>query len=300
MRLRAYAAVVVFAGRLATGAAESPAPHPALEKLLADGAPLRNLHVHLKGGLTIERALEISRATGVQFGFAVNVGLGFPTTNDAAALAWLDEVRRHGAAYAAIQAEGREWMTLLSPDTVARFDYVFTDAMTWTDRHGRRMRLWIPAEVHVDHPEEFMDTLVQRTVEILEREPIDLFANPTYLPAVLAGRYDELWTRDRMRRVIEAAVRNGVAIEINGRTRLPGRAFLRLAHEAGAKFSFGTNNRDEDIGGLDYCLDVAHELGLGPGDLFVPRPAGARAADRRRHLFPDAAARALARPPASG
>ncbi|MCX7819337.1 MAG: hypothetical protein N2652_09030 [Kiritimatiellae bacterium] len=269
---------------LAAAAAERA--HPALAQLLADGAPLRNLHVHLKGGLTVERALELSRATGVQFGLAINVGLGFPTTNDAAALAWLAEVRRCGEFFAAVQGEGREWTALLSPETVAQFDYVFTDAMTWTDRRGRRLRLWIAAEAPVDDPEEFMDMLVERTVGIVEREPIDVLANPTFLPASLAARYDELWTEARMRRVIEAAVRYDVALEINARTRLPGRAFLRLARAAGAKFAFGTNNRDEDVGDLGYCLDVAHELGLGPADLFVPRPAGQRAADRRRHLFP--------------
>lgn len=269
-------------------AAQEPVWHPALARLLADGAPLRNLHVHLKGGLTVERVLEISRATGVQFGLAVNVGLGFPTTNDVAALAWLADIRRSGAFFAAIQAEGREWMTLVSPETVAQFDYVFTDAMTWTDRRGRRMRLWVPAEVYVDDALEFMEMLVERTVEIIEHEPIDVLANPTFLPAVLADRYDELWTADRMRRVVEAAVQHGVALEINGRTRLPGRRFLRIAREAGAKFAFGTNNRDADVGSLDYCLDVAHELGLGPCDLFVPQPPGRRAADRRRHLFPGA------------
>jgi len=288
MNVRTFTAQAVVAAALTLAAVGGPAaPHPALARLQSDGSPLRNLHVHLKGGLTLERALEISRTTRIQYGLAVNVGLGFPTTNDATALAWLAEVRKHPEFFAAIQAEGREWIGLLSPETVAQFDYVFSDAMTWTDRRGRRVRLWIPDEVYVDDPEEFMETLVQRTVEIIEREPIDLLANPTYLPAVLASRYDELWTADRMRRVIEAAVRHDVAIEINGRTRLPGRAFLRLAQKAGAKFSFGTNNRDEEIGSLDYCLDVAHELALGPADLFVPSPSGRRAADRRHHLFPD-------------
>ena len=35
----------------------------------------------------------------------------------------------------------------------------------------------------------------------------------TFLPADIAGRYDELWARERMRKVIEAAVRHGVAIK---------------------------------------------------------------------------------------
>ena len=51
-----------------------------------------------------------------------------------------------------------------------------------------------------------------------------------------------------MEKVIDAAVRNGVAIEINARYRLPSPAFIKLAKSKGAKFSFGTNNGDRDLG----------------------------------------------------
>ncbi len=55
--------------------------------------------------------------------------------------------------------------------------------MTWTDNRGRRMRTWIPAEVGtIADPQEFMETLVERATGILEREPIDIYVNPTFLP----------------------------------------------------------------------------------------------------------------------
>ena len=61
--------------------------------------------------------------------------------------------------------------------------YVFTDSMTWTDNRGRRLRLWIPEELGaIPDAQEFMDTLVARTVGIFEQEPIDIYANPTFLP----------------------------------------------------------------------------------------------------------------------
>ena len=66
-----------------------------------------------------------------------------------------------------------------------------------------------------------MDTLVERAVGILEREPIDIYANPTFLPDLIAKDYDRLWTEKRMMQVIGAAARNGVAIELNNRYRLP-------------------------------------------------------------------------------
>jgi len=36
--------------------------------------------------------------------------------------------------------------------------------------------------------------LVEKTVEILENEPIDIYVNPTFPPEVIADVYDRLWT----------------------------------------------------------------------------------------------------------
>ncbi len=47
-------------------------------------------------------------------------------------------------AWHAMQAEGREWLDLFSDESRERFDYAFTDAMTWTNNRGVRQRLWIP------------------------------------------------------------------------------------------------------------------------------------------------------------
>jgi histidinol phosphatase-like PHP family hydrolase len=245
-----------------------------------------DLHVHLKGGLTLEQALERSRLDGIQFGIAVNCGKGFPVQNDAAAIEFCRSLRGQPV-YIGMQAEGREWTNMFSQAAAAEFDYIFTDAMTWTDDHGRRMRLWIAEEVGtIEDPEGFMDTLVACTVEILEHEPIDIFVNPTFLPASLANDYDRLWTNDRMTRVIEAAVRNGVAIELNDLYHLPGKKFVLMAKAAGCKFTLGTNNTGpHDLGRSEYGLRTAAECGLTGDDFFVPGKAEPRAAVRKAAAF---------------
>ena len=43
-----------------------------------DPFPLIDLHIHIKGDLTVEKAIQKSRAEHLQFGIAVNCGLGFP------------------------------------------------------------------------------------------------------------------------------------------------------------------------------------------------------------------------------
>jgi histidinol phosphatase-like PHP family hydrolase len=176
--------------------------------------------------------------------------------------------------FVGMQAEGREWVGLFSPEAVARFDYVFTDAMTFTNKNGRRMRLWMPGEVEVGDKQEFMEMLVERIVGIMDSEPIDIYVNPTFLPASIAAEYDALWTPERMQRVIDAAVRNGVAIEINNRYRLPSPAFIRKAKQAGVKFTIGTNNADRDLGRIEYALQMVRECGLTWLNMWMPKPDG--------------------------
>ncbi|MBN1895567.1 DUF1080 domain-containing protein [bacterium] len=238
-------------------------------RLGMENFPVLDLHVHAKGGLTPEKALENSRKTGIFYGIAANCGLGFPISDDRGIEAYLKSMQGIPA-FIGMQAEGREWTGLFSRKMIDRFDYVFTDAMTFTDDQGRRMRLWIPEEVHVGDRQAFMDMLVNRIASIMENEPIDIYVNATFLPDTLASEYDSLWTPERMQQVIDAAVSNGVAVEINARYRIPSEAFIRRAKEAGVKFTFGTNNADADLGRLEYCLDMARKCGLTWQDMWVP------------------------------
>jgi histidinol phosphatase-like PHP family hydrolase len=81
--------------------------------------------------------------------------------------------------------------------------------------------------------------------------------------------------------VIEAAVRNRVAIEINNRRNLPSPSFLRMAKAAGATFTFGTNNAGSgDLGRCEYGLRMVEECKLVWQDFFVPL-AGPKAIERK-------------------
>ena len=244
--------------------------------------PLVDLHAHLKGGLTIEQALALSRGAGMFLGVAVNCGKGFPIQTDAEAVAWVDSMKGQPV-FLAMQAEGREWVTMFSRETRARFDYVFTDSMTWTDDRGKRMRLWIPEEVGtIADPQRFMDTLVDRTVGILANEPVDIYVNSTYIPDQLHARYDALWTPERMKKVVDGLAANGVAMEINNRRRIPSAAFIRLAKGAGVKFTCGTNNAGaDDLGRNEYCAEIIRACDLRPEHFWTPPADGARAVQRK-------------------
>lgn len=251
---------------------------PDLEKeitrLHTIGFPIVDLHVHLKGGLTMEEALRQSRFKGIDYGIAVNCGKAedFPINNDQELLDYISTVQRVPA-FNAMQAEGREWVDIFSMDAIKTFDYVFTDAMTFRDPEGVPVQMWKPDHVKrldlSDH-ERFMDELVDYLVTILNDEPIDIYVNSTYLPDTIASEYEQLWTEERMSKVIQAAIDNEVAIEISCRLELPSFEFISMAKEMGAKFTFGTNNVDGSLGHLAYGIQAIKECGLEPRDIWVP------------------------------
>jgi hypothetical protein len=270
-------------GARATAAA--PAVDETYRELMRLGAanyPVVDYHTHLKGVYTLQDALRRSREQGIYPGVAINGGMGFPVSNDEALRPYLAELRGQPV-FKAFQAEGREWVGLFSRAMLEQFDYVFTDSMTWTDDDGRRMRLWIPAEVGtIADVRRFMETLVARTVRIIETEPIDIYVNPTYIPDQLAGQYETLWTPARMQRVVDALRANDVALEINNRYRIPNATFIRMAREAGVRFACGTNNAAaEDAGRLEYCIQMIRECDLRWQDMWVPSPDGQKAIQRK-------------------
>ena len=231
--------------------------------------PVVDYHVHIKGELTMEEALERSARLGINYGIAANCGLKFPIQNDTELQEYLESIHRLPI-FKAMQAEGREWTDMFSPELVDRFDYAFTDAMTWTNDRGTRMRLWIPEETDVGDPGDFMDQLVAQ-IEKIVTEPIAIYVNPTYLPAELQDRYQALWTDERIDRVVAALKKNNVALEINSRLELPGPRFIEKAKAAGVKFAMGTNNTDApSLGRLDWAIEQVETFNLQPSDMYLP------------------------------
>jgi hypothetical protein len=241
-----------------------------IDSLNKAGFEITDYHAHLKGGLTMEQLLEHSAKTGIKYGVAVNGGLGFPVQNDSALSVYYQSMKKYPV-FHALQAEGREWVNLFSKDSIALFDYVFTDAMTFTDAKGNRNRLWIKDETFITDPQIFMEYLVKQIETIFSTENVDIYVNPTFLPDTLKSQYDELWTPERMKRVVTVLKNNNIAMEINSRLMIPSPAFIKMAKEAGVKFTMGTNNTNADLGYLEYGLKMINECNLKPEDFWKCR-----------------------------
>lgn len=238
-------------------------------KLQQENFPVIDYHVHLKGW-SKEEAQEKSMSYGINYGIAPNCGIGFPITNDAQVAAFCDSTRLMPFMFG-MQGEGREWPQTFSKESRDRFDYVFTDALTFTDHKDRRVRLWIDSEVIIDIPQEqYMDIIVDKIVEVVTTEPIDIYVNPCFLPTEMEADYDKFWTKDRIDRVVAALKESGVALEINARYRIPNFETIRAAMDAGVMLTFGTNNGDPDIGKLEYCMEAIDTCGITAEHMWFP------------------------------
>jgi histidinol phosphatase-like PHP family hydrolase len=270
-------------------------PGPAAGKESAEASPaagrnfpLVDFHVHLDNS-TIDKVLEVSRKRGVKLGIVEHAGTKenkYPVvlSND-------EELGRYLAmlegkpVYRGVQAEWTDWSGCFSPAAAARLDYVLMDAMTFPGKDGQRVKLWesdVESRVEMADRQAFMERFVDFHVELIEKQPIDVFGNLSWLPKPLADEYEKYWTPARIRRVVKAAVEHRVALEISSSLKLPKLGFLRIAKLAGARFSFGSNGRYPNMGQLDYCLEAARKLDLTRRDMFTPAPDGRKAVQRKR------------------
>lgn len=249
--------------------------------------PLIDYHVHLddRWGMTLQTAMQLSRERNVKFGIVEHAGTkDKPYRNiisdDQALKRYLAKLDR-APVYKGIQAEGLDWMGCFTASVVAQLDYVLTDALTLPEKNGSYTELWRP-NVTVANKDEFMARYIDFHLQVMSREPIDILANPLFLPACIEEEFDALWTDSRMQRIVDAAKKYGVAIEINERFRLPRLRFIKMARAAGVKFSFGSNWHNEKVGQMSYAAEMVRTLELTPTDIWNPAPSGRKPIQIRR------------------
>jgi len=238
------------------------------------GLTLTDHHIHIRGGMTLEKAVLRQDHSGIQSAVLENFGREWPLADNAKLKAFIDT---HGAPLpngqrvpVGIQVNDRDWFTQIDPGLRKRLDFILADTMIMgVTAEGKPRRLWLP-DVTIDDPEAWMLDYLAHNLRILD-EPISILANPTYLPPCIANRYEQLWTEERMRLVIAKAVAKGVALEIQAGSDFPKPAFLKLAKAMGAKFSFGTNNFDDAAKDLARWFAAIEWLDLQPADLWVPQ-----------------------------
>ena len=242
----------------------------ALIRLQQRNFPVIDYHVHWRPRLAnLEAAIEKSLTDGFEFGIAINCG-AFGITSDEQMKTLLESDLILPPLFYAMQGEGRKWHEIISKEFRDKFDYVFTDALTFNDHAGRHTQLWIDRLVIIDIPEqEYMDMIMDRTLKIINEEPIDFLASPTRLSAAMMKDYDKYWTDERVMQLINALKDNNVALEINAVSKVPSAKIIKAAKSAGVKFVLGTNNAPvTELDRLEYSLRMVEECGLTIDDMW--------------------------------
>jgi hypothetical protein len=239
--------------------------------------PKTDLHVHLNYAAqslgnsaadVYQKTGKISKDMGVTFGIAEEFDNDDIRVNDTLVMNRA-ELAKKNSMYLGLQVARRDWTKVYSKEALSKVDYILADGMIFPNKQGQMLYIWV-AGMPLGETQEFMDLYVAHNLKVLA-EPITIWGNPTYLPDNLIARYDELWTDARMKSLIDAAVKNNVAIEINSRFKIPSAKFIKMAKAAGAHFTFGTNQHGKGFGEIDWSINRAKECGLTKADFFVPK-----------------------------
>jgi histidinol phosphatase-like PHP family hydrolase len=227
-------------------------------------------HVHLSNALSIDQAVTVAKERGVQIGIVEHPGPGYAIKTDTELKQYIDGLRKHPVRVG-LQPVYTGWSKNFSQNVLDQLDYVLMDALTLPRPDGGWLAIW-QIDTMVDDEEEFMKGYMQFVEQVLTTEPLDIFGWPTFLPVPIARRYKQLWTRQRIDRIIDLARAKRIAIEINEVAHVPDEGFIKRAKRANLKFTFGTDSRTPQAAAhLYYCYQVVQKCGLTESDMFAPK-----------------------------
>jgi len=229
--------------------------------------PLRDLHVHLTDRFTIDQVMDLGKERNVRFGILEHPGPG-AIRNDADLKKYVERLRKFPVLIG-LQPVNLGWSKAFSPELLAQLDYVLMDPQTIPLANGEFMHIW-EFSTYVEDTNEFMERYMAYSLEILNKEPINIFSWPLFLPVCIARDYYKLWTQERMQRLISAAKARNIAFEINDMSHTPHEEFIQMAKEQGLKFTFGSDSRNNNAGRLAYCKRIARKCGLKADDFYTP------------------------------
>jgi len=256
---------------LAVSADEFPNPSPEMlqqtARLKAKKIPLIDYHIHIRGGMTPEKAFDWEKKSGIRSGVLENTGKDWPLSDNDKLAAFIKDAKRFPL-LVGIQVNDRDWYKTTDKKLLDKLDYVLADTMIMNGETGKPKKLWLEDEYEIKDPKVWLDRYMDHCMTVVN-EPITILANPTYLPPRMEKYYDEFWNEERMSRFIDAGIKNGVAFEIQAPSKFPKRAFLDLARKKGAKLTIGRNNHDDHKEELKRSLDLLEELGVKPNEMFV-------------------------------
>ena len=155
---------------------------------------------------------------------------------------WIAKLQGKGV-YIGVQAEWIDWVGCFSKEVFSQLDYVLTDSWTVRDASGKRIKAFC-ARLRSRQRRRGVHEVVRR---LDHRDPGDHAARhlvPSDVgDAEVHPQLEQMWTEERMRRVITTLKNTNTAVEIDSSVKLPTLPFLKMAKAEGVKFSFGASSQ---------------------------------------------------------
>lgn len=226
-----------------------------------------DMHIDADESFSIDSAMNQFYLTGVNPGLVADISR---YEEGKAEEALSDHIKNYSKypVFLGIYRKNLSSLENISSSTLDQFDYVIGDLTTFKNRKGEETD--ILNEKNIGSKEAFMDDYVKAITEALDKGGLNIWSSATILPASLATEYDQLWTPERMDKVIDALKRNNVAIEVNNKTQLPGISFLKLAKEKGCLFTIGSLYTNEGMQEPTYFYEVIDQCKLDYKDIYIP------------------------------
>lgn len=211
-----------------------------------------DLHMHSTfsdGRATVPQLVERARSIGFTFTISDHYSSSQRMNDNAKLSAYLEELEKYPV-YRSVEMDLGEQLPV-SDENAARLDYRIGSMHGVVDETGKRIPI-----IH-GMPEGGWDRYMELYLAAFRRDvlagTVQMIGHPSFLPLIRSGMHDELWTAERRRSYIEAAVQAGVALEISTRYNVPTPVLMREALEAGARFAAGSDS---------HWLDRSGEISL--------------------------------------
>jgi len=122
------------------------------------------------------------------------------------------------------------------------------------------------------NPARYVDRVRIALEVAMESKIIDVLVHVTWLPEAIRSQSKKLITSEWMKSLINTALDNNVAIELNDAWEVPSVEFVRLCLEQGVKISVGSNAHTvKDVGNTAYPLKILSYVKANVEDLFIPK-----------------------------
>ena len=233
-----------------------------VKRLKEKAIPLADYNIHIRSGMSFEKALDWAQKTGIRSSAIENQGRDWPLSDNTAVKTFIEDGKRFPELLIGLQVNGRDWYQVIDPSLIKQLDFVLSDTMVMDGQ-----KLWLEDAYCTEDEEAWLQKYYAHNLQILN-EPITIFANPLYLPRKMMHRYEDFWTIERQLTIIDLAIKNNIALEIQSKTQFPHIGFVKLAIEKGAMISIGRNNIDDRVDELKRPLDWLEELCVKPENML--------------------------------